>query len=245
MRRHFDPVAKRVEGGGLRRFHVLQCRSCPVKLEVSANTYSGSRAHADLMKIFNRNGWKVGRSPQNDVCPECQKRQRRTLVAQPVKEGPMTSVSKPRLVAPTSAAPARKPAAPAAAPLERTLSFDDRRLIIAKLQDHYVDENAGYAPGWTDHKVATDLGVPRKWVEDIREQNFGPAKDNEDIRTLVSEAKQTLLTANELVKMELEIVSKAGALEKLIGDFKTKAVAISSAITNLDRRVADIEKAMR
>ncbi len=45
------------------------------------------------------------------------------------------------------------------------LTRENRRIILAKLEEVYVDEKTGYSPGWTDAKLALDLGVPRAWVK--------------------------------------------------------------------------------
>lgn len=79
----------------------------------------------------------------------------------------------------------------------RMMSRDDRRIIFAKLSDVYVDEKVGYAQGWSDHRVATDLGVPRKWVEDIRKENFGDVAINEDMEQFRREAEALLAEARE------------------------------------------------
>jgi hypothetical protein len=67
------------------------------------------------------------------------------------------------------------------------MSRDDRRIIYAKLNDVYVGPDAGYATGWTDQKVATDLGVAREWVAEVREDLFGPVKSNPELDALLAE----------------------------------------------------------
>ena len=101
-------------------------------------------------------------------------------------------------------------------------SFDERRLIFAKLNDVYLDEKTGYSGSWSDKKVAEDLGVPWKWVEDIRSQNFGPVGDSETAREIVSEAK-TLLDdiarqRSEWAKQEKALSDREAALRKKLGD---------------------------
>ena len=39
----------------------------------------------------------------------------------------------------------------------------------------------GYDSGWSDHRVATEPGVLRKWVEQIRVENFGDAGTNAEM----------------------------------------------------------------
>ena len=81
--------------------------------------------------------------------------------------------------------PAEAPKLAVVAP--REMSRDDRRIIFAKLNDVYLDEKRGYSDGWNDERVAADLNVPRKWVEDIRADNFGDAHDNEELRKFLDQ----------------------------------------------------------
>ena len=79
----------------------------------------------------------------------------------------------------------------------RQPGFVEKRIIFSKLEEVYLDEKVGYSGDWTDQKMATSLGVPRKWIEDIRESNFGPAANNEEQRRLTDEATN--------IRAELEV----------------------------------------
>lgn len=118
-----------------------------------------------IRATFQRRGWTVGRSPTKDVCPDCKSAGRATR-PQHTKEEPMK---------PSERADALQ-AATTAAPPPRPPTFDERRIIFSKLEDTYLDDKRGYAPGWDDEKVARDLNCPRAWVEEIRATNFGPLK---------------------------------------------------------------------
>jgi hypothetical protein len=204
--RRFDPVTV-ARDGVLRRIHQIVCRECGATDEVSANTHSGARAHEDLRRVFGRRGWELGRHSDQDVCPGCTGKGKEERMAK-------TPVTKTAQVVPLNGDITSPPRDP---------SFEDRRIIIAALQDHYLNEREGYAPGWTDHKIAADLAVPRKWVEDIRAAMFGPVKDNEDIRAFVEEARAALKEARDLVG---------------------PASVLDSKLTNLERRLVEFEKAM-
>jgi hypothetical protein len=223
--RRFDPITVPVDsGGGWRRVHRIACTECPITYDISANTRSGSRANEDLLKVLKRGGWTVGRNPAHDLCPDCTStRRRKTDKAEPMNaKAPIAeklSVEAPR------------------AP-----SFDERRLILMKLQDHYVSETVGYDRGWSDKKVAENLGVAWKWVADLRAANFGPARDNDDVREILAEAKaiqeetgKILAAANDHLK---QADTRGSAIEKSIA-------ALRERQTLLDRRVADVEKAVR
>lgn len=59
-------------------------------------------------------------------------------------------------------------------PEERAMTKADDRIIMAKLEEVYIDENTGYRDDWDDAKVATDLGIPTGWVAFVRDRSFGP-----------------------------------------------------------------------
>ena len=222
--RRFDPVTVAVEGGGRRRVHRITCSECPTTHDVSANTLCGSRSIDDLMKVFRRGGWEVGRNPSRDLCPDCASAKRRKP-----KTPAMTAE-----VIPMSTKPAVEP------PAQPT--FEDRRIIIAKLQEVYIDEKVGYDRGWSDKRVGEHLGVPWKWVADLRDANFGPARDNDDVREAIEEARALkAATDAALVKIAatLKIVEEHGA--KLTAE----AAALRERQGKLDKRIADIEKAVR
>jgi len=218
--RLFTPITVQAEAGR-RRVHRITCSECPATLDISANTYSGSRASEDLNKIFQRRGWQVGRSANHDLCPGCQfrKRQERRAPKQTAEVIPMS----------------KQEAAPAAADQPRVPTFNDRRIIFAKLEEVYVDEKVGYGSGWSDQRVAKELGCPWAWVAELREQNFGPVRSNEEMRVLVNDAQAAIAEARETVKRG----------EKLRGDiqeWQREVTALTGKIDALERRVAEIAK---
>ncbi len=101
---------------------------------------------------FQNKGWVIGSNPRKDFCP---------LHASPSKRKGQ------KAMADTAATIADKP---------REMSREDRRIINDKLDEVYAKD--AYKSPWTDAAVAKDLGVPRDWVAQVREQFFGPAGSN-------------------------------------------------------------------
>jgi len=68
----------------------------------------------------------------------------------------------------------------------REITREERRLIIGKLEEVYIDEKRGYSGGWHDERVAKEMGVPRAWVAMLRDENFGPqiADNNPEVQAL-------------------------------------------------------------
>jgi hypothetical protein len=112
---------------------------------------------------------------------------------------------------------------------------DDRRIIFAKLDEVYLSAEQGYSSGWTDHRIAADLGVPRAWVEQVREEMFGPARDNEDIR----EARA------ELAAIRGDMTICASRIEALFNEVKAakeEFAALRQRADRFEKRVGEIEK---
>jgi hypothetical protein len=172
-----------------------------------------------IAKKFELKGWSIGANEQWDLCPGCS-----------IKEGAKVALK----VVPSEAT---------SHPVPREMSRDDRRVIFSKLDEVYLDEKRGYEVGWSDHKVASDLGVPRKWVETIRAENFGNIGANEDMVGFLTEAEALLAdarkvlseakTAREDVEKILrnpsfltlpDISSRLGKVEKLAGEVRKLVV---------------------
>jgi hypothetical protein len=165
----------------------------------------------DQVKLrFERAGWHVGRGPAGDKCPRC-------VASEKTK--------KPNLTLVTKEEPAMSRAAPPPA-----MSRDDRRVIFAKLNDIYLDEKTGYSDGWSDIRVAEDLGVPRAWIEEIRRENFGEAVASPDISKFLTDVAQLEEDGRVIVAARAELT--------------TKMASFSERLTALTKTAADIKKAV-
>ena len=110
----------------------------------------------------------------------------------------------------------------------RVMTREDKRIIYDKINEVYVDEKRGYDNGWSDHKLATDLGVPRKWIEEVREDMFGPVATNPDIEEFnrsvasLSEIKIHLIDIQEkLNKLDIsDVNARVAKLERLSAEIK-------------------------
>lgn len=151
---------------------------------------------------FKRKGWTVGNGPAADVCGACAGRK-----------------PKPDLkVVPMEAAAVKdKP---------REMTRDERLIIMDKIRD--VHDGDRYGSGWSDKKVADDLGVPRAWVEDIRENVLqfagGHSADMEEYLARIAPVKAELANMINSARVQLQ------RLEEMAG----KELA---SITTLGRKV--------
>jgi len=103
------------------------------------------------------------------------------------------------------------------------MTREHRRLIFAKLHDVYIDEQRGYAEGWGDKKIAVDLGVPEAWVANIRAENFGDVKDNEEVRKFLDIYRDEFLPAfNAIAERQRVLADEQKKLAEAIKAFDAR-----------------------
>jgi len=217
--RKFEPVTEMEGGRRVARFR-FTCGRCGVVTALNAHdpniTHRGGGGAPVTFegvdwKLRERK-WSLGATPDKDRCPNC--------TAKDAVEA-RRAAKKPELTIVKSA------------PVE--MQREDRRIILAKLNEVYLDEQRGYDNGWSDHRVAEDLGVPRKWVEGLREENFGPAGDNEGLRKFAADVKA-------LVADLAALSARADELTKLGNALADDAKRTRDALRPLERQVAAIAK---
>ena len=172
----------------------ISCSSCNESEIISNQRYSVETARDILPKKFTDRGWVVGSRRSKHVCPLCRESK------PPVVE---TEMAKPdiRIIA-------DKP---------RDASLDERRIINEKLLQVYGDRS--YTAGWSDEKVAADLGIPRAWVAQVREFSFGPDVDenrekvNKAIQDAYESAKNVVKTGEAMIA---SIAAEVNAARKLL-----------------------------
>lgn len=222
MKRSFDPCL--VEYGDKRvRGYRITCGRCSTPARVPVNTISGTMDNGEqearlIARKFTNEGWFVGDIASKDRCPKCVRRAREIA-----KHAPNGGANVPQQS--TVEAP-------------QQMSRGDRRIIFAKLEEVFADEQTGYQPGWTDSKVATDLGVPLAWVKTAREENFGPAGINPEITQAMADATAWRTDAVELAK-------KLDAAKAQVGQLMAEGQRLASRGEMIERKLAAIEKAVR
>ena len=162
------------ESAGPQGFWVLDCNRCGSEGLVPAKGMKNTRDGGDERYVAGKlrdAGWDVGNNLKKPICAECvrkdEKRRADARATRPVltvvqPEPSMTSVVNQSTPAPiTQDVRAPSPA--------------QRRVILAKLDDHYDLDHQRYRPGFSDQRLGRDLNFPHKWVADLREQIYGPA----------------------------------------------------------------------
>jgi hypothetical protein len=115
-----------------------------------------------------------------------------------------------------------KPALVATPP--RTPTREDRRKVLDGIETAWNGTSSRYVGKWTDKSLAESLNVPSKWVEDIREEFFGP--NTNDIQSENYAAIQALI--------EQATVLETRALALAV-DAETLRATAKSALTKLDK----------
>jgi hypothetical protein len=190
----------------------VRCGYCPAELAVPINTsrsYGEDSEQSERMAIakFEQRGWKIGKTASQHRCPKCfiaikSAAKHKGEEAMSNKVVPMTSTA---LASQTVELPRG----------ERAMTRDERRIIIAKMQEIYLNETVGYAGDWTDDKVAEDMGVPRVWVSTIRDETFGPEL-NENTYKFKGEAQMILAEMQAAYDRSHELLVKSIQMIELL-----------------------------
>lgn len=187
-----------------------------------------------LRQRFERKQWFVGDGLSEDLCPEHAKeaieerRARRRPRATNLKLIPLTQGEQQTM--------------PAEAP--RTMTRDDKRIINIKLHEVYIGEREGYQTPWTDKKVAENLGVPAAWVMEIREDLFGPAADNSEVREFLDKANDARDQTAKILNEASTHVTQANLLMTRIKVFEDKIGEIRRLLETMNQTADRIKKAV-
>lgn len=173
MNRVFERTAIKVPNSRPQPAYLIRCSKCGETEKVTVTTQRGGViAPEGIAAKFRNKGWSISSRGNSDLCPNCQ-----------VKRPKVAENTESNVVELVRAEPPRE------------MGKDDRRVIFAKINDVYLDERSGYSRGWSDKRVAEDLGVPLAWVSQIRERDFG--KETDEVTELFAE---TMTQAEILVE---------------------------------------------
>lgn len=211
-------------GSNYRVVAVVKCRECGVEDVIGIKAAAALMPPVAIAKKFNQRGWDIGSNEHWDTCPKC--------IAKKKQEKPAL-----KIVAKTEHTEQVDTMIKAEPP--RTMGREDRRIVFEKLNGVYLDEKRGYDTGWSDHRVAVDLGVPRAWVEQVREEMFGPVNTNLDIQ-------EFLKAARDLQEIKTQISSLI-ALRDQLENIKTaiggvNLVSVLDRIAKLEKTAAEVRK---
>ncbi len=196
-------TAKVRYGDKMVRGITVMCGHAPCAEEESlpVNHFAGRNGEGDeaelqfITRKLEGRGWKIGNKPDQHRCPKCFA----AIKASAARKAQSKNGEPYMTVTPIKSL---KDAG------QRMLGRDDRRIIFTKLNEVYVGEKIGYGEGWTDERVANDLGVPRAWVKLVRDENFGEEMANDQIRKMISEAEALMKEVKTAVPFVEDVMTK-------------------------------------
>lgn len=179
------PVVNRPGADGRASWQAqITCASCGM-------TYHHARGGAlNSEDYFRRKGWEVGKTLSKCFCPLCIEARRKVVK--------MSDHVKPPAVEPAE---------------QRSISREDGRLLSRAIEDHWDEASKHYTPGWSDVKLAAEMGVPIDWVKMIRERDFGGVGDDPGVERLIAELAPLKTELSDLQALGEELTTTAAAFE--------------------------------
>jgi hypothetical protein len=224
VRRQFNLTGLVVDGRTRAGYRVA-CHKCGHKDEL-VNTKPTGLPPEIIKQKFEQRGWEIANSGDRDVCPTCIAAAKKpsTAIAAKMAEAmeAKSNVVKIDVAKPAAEAPA-------------TMTREDRRIIFGKLNEVYLDEVRGYDNGWTDKRLADDLGVPQAWVRDLREENFGPEGLSEAARLSLEAAKKLSADLGRIEGQLLHLDDMRARLAKDIEDLKDKLAPVARDVREIHK----------
>lgn len=146
-------ITRRLENGSWKESARFRCSRCDAHADFPLIRQTRAFNPEATIKKAAESGWEVKHGSGRAECPRClAARKQRAKGEAPNKQPAEVIMLKP-----------------VAAPLT-----PDQRLKIRALLDKHFDDGAGrYLDGYSDHKIAEDLRLPRVHVETIREAAYG------------------------------------------------------------------------
>lgn len=190
---------------------------------------------------FRQKGWDVGKDKRHDKCPRCVEKE---TIERRMRRNGVKPIA-PALNAPT---PPQEPSPPQQEKPMTTeataMTRDHKRIINIKLHEVYINENEGYRTPWSDKAVAEALGCPVAWVREIREELFGPAADNSEVREFLEKAKTVnanstaiLTDASAKLAEAKAILGAIKSIEATLGDLRRLLDTMNAAAMRIQKAV--------
>lgn len=237
---NFDHVPAWLRGKPAVGLHI-RCSTCANTHTHALHSGAKSVSQPEAERIMRRLGWEVGRNRRHDRCPGCLQLVRDERAAnRAAGQAKLADVMPAEVInlfgpKPDQSEESELKTTPIRAEPPREMSLEDRRIIFAKIHDVYLDAKTGYDNGWSDKKVATDLGVPQAWVAKIREENFGPDNSNAEARELAARIEK----AEERMR---GLKAESEALRAAEGAFDAKLSALNADLAAIRKDAERIVK---
>lgn len=180
-----------------------------------------------IHKKWQEHGWFVDKRRDHDICPQCLEKEkvRNKVVEMTPKNNAAANLNK----------------APVAEGY-REPSREERRIIHDALAEVYRKDGKGYENGHSDQTVASDLGIPRKWVEEVRSLLFGDNAGNEDVAGAVAEFEQLAKDCKFAIAEGRKLTDAYAGYSKSMAALQQSLASINDRLVRLERKTDDLRK---
>lgn len=134
-------------------------------------------------QYFRNHGWAVAKTRSGDLCPACIEAKRKVVKMSDHKR-------------------------PEQPEQQRSMSRDDGRVLSRAIEDHWDETGVCYQPGWSDVRMAEEMGTPLEWVKAIRERDFGGVGEDPGLLAFMAEQASIRVALTDLTS-QLEQTTKA------------------------------------
>jgi hypothetical protein len=223
------------EGGNFTSGQSICCATCGRVEIVTTNTFAHRMPPEVLEKKFKRKGWELAHGVWQ--CPDHAKRKAKT------KEPAISVRPITREVVPLVAAPP-----PPSLPKETELNNlkppllkladlgeatkPDRaahRRIFSALLGVWDETKGRYMTGEGDGKLATELSMPRAWIEAVRKDSFGDDGGSDDMDELAENLAAAEARYKKAADEALTLASRISDMAAEVGAFRKSLERIKTA----------------
>lgn len=189
------------ETGGPRTIARIWCAACGDTLDL---TLTANRHADNVERRAKAKGWDCDKNrASRTICPDCKAAPpARIKPAMPVASKACRSATAAKSAVPTVN---MEPPMTAITPAVRPATPDERMRIRHKLDGVFDDAKGMYLDGYSDQRVAEELKLPRKMIEQIREAAYGPIRTDPEIEQLRTDIVALIAMASTLTNRLAEV----------------------------------------
>lgn len=169
------------------------------------------------IKRAEKEGWIVKGAKAR--CPRCARAREHARGDRPDAKPMPTIVIPPKEPAAVMPAPTTSNVTPIANRPRPDAPTPDERLAIRALIEKHFDEGLGrYLNGYSDARVASEVSVPRKWVEDLREVAYGPLRSPPELDAVPPALTELIAVVNTAREIAKTLLGAADDAERKVRD---------------------------
>lgn len=214
--------------------YVLTCGGCRTETRMPSKGLGAHFPPEMIAKTFTNKGWEVGRKEGEDRCPACLSKRPQPATLSIPKEGIRTANgTRPKEMEPLPPTVIAHATVAQAAVDQKTIDRENRRKTFTKLSEVYVGD--GYNDGWSDNRVAMELGVSRKLVAEIRAEAFGDVATSPEMEAFKTESSKVVQLAAALLDKAKQTVEPLAKLQEEMAALEKQLAAIEATRAAITR----------